>query len=131
MENKSWTVEDFRKYRDQKADEEKAAAKSKYYSKKTIVDGEKFDSLKEAAYYGQCKIRKLTGEILGFRRQVIFSFVLNGVKIGYYKADFVEDIPGGGMQVIDVKSDFTRKLPRYRKQKKLMLAFFNINILER
>lgn len=128
MQN-SWSVNDFRKYRDEKAKQEKS--KNKFLSKKITVDGLKFDSKKEASYYGQLKIKKACGQIKDFERQVRFNFHHNGVKIGYYKADFVEELPDGSKQVIDVKSDFTRKLPRYRKQKKLMAAFHSINIIEK
>lgn len=125
----TWSTEDFRKYREEKKKAENS--KTKFYSKKEVIDGIKFDSRKEAAYYTQLKIKKQCGQIKDFQRQVRFNFILNGVKIGYYKADFVEVLLDGSKQIIDVKSDFTRKLPRYRKQKKLMLAFHNIHILEK
>lgn len=128
MEN-NWTVQDFRNYREEKAKQE--SSKNRFLSKKVIVDGLKFDSKKEASYYGQLKVKKACGRIKDFQRQVRFNFVLNDVKIGYYKADFVEEMPDGSKQIIDVKSEFTRKLPRYRKQKKLMLAFHGINIIEK
>lgn len=124
-----WNVQDFRKYREEKAKQE--SSKNKFLSKKIVVDGIKFDSKKEASYYGQLKIKKACGQIKDFQRQMRFNFSLNGVKIGYYKADFVEELPDGSKQVVDVKSDFTRKLPRYRKQKKLMLAFHSIIIIEK
>jgi len=40
---------------------------NKYKNSKTIVDGHKFDSQKEARYYGTLKMRKLAGEIKASR----------------------------------------------------------------
>lgn len=124
----NWSVEDFRRYRQEKAKQEKSP--NKYKNKKVVVDGKNFDSIKESAYYGQCKIEVLTGQIVRFEMQKRYYFVHNGVKLGYYKADFVKHLRGGGIQVVDVKSDFTRTLPRYRKQIRMMLAFYGIKIIE-
>ena len=48
---------------------------SKYHSKKTVVDGIVFDSLKEARRYGVLKALEKTGEISGLRRQVEFLLI--------------------------------------------------------
>ena len=48
---------------------------SKYNSKKTVVDGMVFDSLKEARRYGVLKALEKAGEIQGLRRQVEFLLI--------------------------------------------------------
>ena len=48
---------------------------SKYNSKKTVVDGMTFDSLKEARRYGVLKALENAGEISGLKRQVEFLLI--------------------------------------------------------
>ena len=48
---------------------------SKYHSKKTVVDGMTFDSLKEARRYGVLKAMEEAGEISGLKRQVEFLLI--------------------------------------------------------
>ena len=62
--------------------------------------------------------------------QVRYDLVVNGVKIGFYKADFVTYKYGKVLEVIDVKSEMTKKLPVYRLKKKLLKAIYNIDIVE-
>jgi hypothetical protein len=62
--------------------------------------------------------------------QVKYDLVVNGVKIGFYKADFVTYKHGKILEVIDVKSEMTKKLPVYRLKKKLLKAIYNIDIVE-
>lgn len=101
---------------------------SKYKNVRTEVDGIKFDSTKEANYYGILKLRKAAGE-LTFERQVKYDFVINGVLVCSYVADFVLQFPGYKL-VVDVKSDLTRKNRAYRIKFKLMQAVYGITITE-
>ena len=48
---------------------------SKYHSKKTVVDGMVFDSLKESRRYGVLKALEKAGEISGLKRQVEFLLI--------------------------------------------------------
>lgn len=73
--------------------------KSKYSAKSTVVDGMRFDSKREAAYYSELKIRKQAGEVLFFLRQVPFHLTA-GVK---YVCDFQIFNSDGTVQFIDVK----------------------------
>lgn len=102
----------------------------KYKNKKIKVDGINFDSMKEAAYYGKLKMIKASGEILDFKRQIRFPLKINEVLITTYVADFVLYYAGGKMVVVDVKSEFTKKLPVYRIKKNLMRAIYQIEIKE-
>ena len=52
-------------------------------------------------------------------------------RAAYYVADFVyTDLATGKEEVIDVKSEITRKNAEYRLKKKMMLAFNGIEIKE-
>lgn len=39
---------------------------NKYHNRKTVIDGIKFDSKKEADYYCELRIRRMAHEIAGF-----------------------------------------------------------------
>lgn len=98
---------------------------SKYKNVRTEVDNIKFDSTKEAKYYGILKLRKAAGE-LTFERQVKYDFVINGVLVCSYVADFVLQFPGYKL-VVDVKG---MRTPIYKLKKKLMKAVYGIDITE-
>jgi len=100
--------------------------KPKYGNKKNVVDGIKFDSLKEANRYCVLKLLAYAGEIQDLKLQVSFPFVVNRVKIGSYKADFVYS-KNGAIVVEDVKGIKTQV---YRLKKKLLKAIYNIDIIE-
>lgn len=99
---------------------------NKYKAVKTIVDGIKFDSKKEAKRYTELKILVSSGDIKDLELQPRFDFVHNGVKMGFYKADFryTED---GKIIIEDVKGF---KTPMYNLKKKMMKAFYGIDIFE-
>lgn len=103
-------------------------ARSKYQAKPTTVDGIKFHSRKEAARYLILKAKRDTGAILDLELQPRFDFTHNGVKLGFYKADFAyTDLLTGERIVEDVKG---MKTPMYRLKAKMLLAFHGIEILE-
>ena len=83
--------------------------KSKYGNKKTIVNGEKFDSLAESRYYLILLDKKKKGEIKDFELQPSFtlqpSFKKNGVthRAITYKADFKVIHNDNRIEIIDVK----------------------------
>lgn len=101
---------------------------NKYHNKKTVLDGIKFDSKKEANRYAELKLMKNAGEIWGLilqpRYTIIEGFEYKGKKIrkSEYVADFAYYEKGQEYVIEDVKSDFTRKDPTYRLKKKLLLA---------
>lgn len=102
---------------------------SKYNNEKTFVGSKKFDSKKEAARYSELLLLRRAGKIKNLRLQVRYKFEKDGVPICAYVADFVYKEKGETI-VEDVKSAFTRKNPVYRIKKKLMRAFFGIEIRE-
>ena len=123
---------------------------SKYNNKKVVVDGMEFDSKKEANYYLYLKQKEGNGEISGLQMQVPFEIIpaVYGKRLvhlktktkeveyciqraTHYVADFVYVITATGQkEVVDVKSEITRKNAEYRLKKKMMLAFNGISIVE-
>lgn len=103
---------------------------NKYRNIKVEIDGIKFASKKEGRRYLELKLLKQAGEIKDFKIQPKYKFELNGVKICTYLADFDVIHNDNSLIVEDVKSDATRKLPVYRIKKKLMKAFYNIDVKE-
>jgi len=105
----------------------KAPRQHKYGAVKVEVDGIRFDSKKEARVYQQLKLMEKGGVIKGFERQVSYKFVHNGVKICEYRADFVVKFGDGRVEVWDAKGF---KTDVYKLKKRMMMAFFNIYIVE-
>lgn len=101
-----------------------AQAANKYGNDKTLVDGIKFDSVKEADFYCQLKMRRMAGEVKDFDLQVPYelqpSFKRDGrvIRAIRYVADFVISYPDGRQEVIDVKGFRTKE---YLLKKKLLL----------
>lgn len=117
---------------------------SKYHSKKITVDGETFDSKKEAERWRELSMLEKAGEIHSLARQVKFELIpairedpvtgpRGGVKPGkllerpvYYVADFTYCLDGQYI-VEDAKGVRTEA---YKLKRKLMLYVHNIRILE-
>ena len=108
--------------------------RSKYHSKKVIIDGIKFDSKREGEYYQKLKILEKKGLIKDLELQKEYllqdKFVINGKtrrKI-VYKSDFsyvsTED---DKLHVIDVKG-FRTDL--YKLKKKLFEYKYGVEIEE-
>lgn len=94
---------------------------SKYGSKKITVDGIKFDSKEEAAYYDYLKIRKSKDEILNFELQPKFVLLESFKKYGKtyraitYTPDFVIYHIDGTEELIDIKGMSTQQGELRRK----------------
>lgn len=107
---------------------------SKYNSKKTVVDGQKFDSKKEARRYQELLLLEKAGEIKNLSRQVKFVLIPsqrdeNGKVVERecsYKADFVYEEDGKTV-VEDVKGFRTKE---YIIKRKLMMWRYGIRIRE-
>ncbi len=126
--NDIWTAEQFRDYGRTKVVPQ-PKSRLKYNNVKKEVDGKKFDSTKESKRYLELKSMVERGEISELHEQVKFTFAHNGVKICSYIADFTYS-KNGKEVVEDVKSEMTKKLPVYKMKKKMMVAFFGIEINE-
>lgn len=91
------------------------------------VDG--FDSKSERDRYHELTFLQRAEKISGLQKQVRFDFVHNGIKICSYIADFAY-VENGQKVIEDRKSKITAKNPVYVIKKKLMKAFFGIEIRE-
>lgn len=103
---------------------------NKYNAKKTIIDGIRFDSKKEAMRYSELRIMERAGQIERLELQPEFellpSFTLDGKKIRgvKYRADFSYYI-GESRYIEDTKGYRT---PEYRlKIKFLLYIYFFLN----
>lgn len=105
--------------------------KQKYGNTKVLYNDILFDSIKECEHYKILKLREHEGQIKDVETQVVFTLNVNDKKVCNYIADFrYTDCKTGLVEVIDVKSEATRKLPTYRLKKKLMASALGINIIE-
>jgi len=116
--------------------------RSKYNATKTVIDGIKFDSKKEAGRYSELKLRERCRVISNLELQPRYDVIVNGQKICYYKADFrYFDNEKGAEVVEDVKAmPKTAKAIKafrgtgawriYRIKKKLVEALYGIEIRE-
>ena len=109
-----WNLEQYKNYKEKKG---------KYGAKKTNIDGHSFDSIKEANYYEELKLRLRAGEIKGFCLQPTFILAPN-LK---YKADFIVFNNDGTSEIIDVKGMKTKE---YIVKKKVFEDKFNLKIKE-
>ena len=113
-----WSVEDYKNYTDKNVKK-----KCKYRSYKTSVDGHTFDSLKEANYYNELKLRLKSNDIKGFCLQPTFMLA-PGLK---YKADFIIFNNDGTYDIVDVKGFKTKE---YIAKKKVFEDKFNLKLTE-
>ena len=74
------------------------SAGNKYGNKRVEVDGHKFASKKEANRYYLLRWRQDAGEISDLKLQPRYPLVVEGIKLGEYRADF---------SYIEVKGDLT------------------------
>lgn len=97
--------------------------KHKFNAIPTAVDGYKFASKKEAAYYQSLLLAKKSGELLFFLMQTPIH-ISPGV---VYRVDFVEFWRGGEIRFVDVKG---MKLSMYKMKKKLVEEHYPFKIME-
>lgn len=114
----TWSVDDYKNYIDKKKPK-----KAKYRSTKTSVDGHTFDSVKEANFYNDLKLRLKAEDIKGFCLQPTF-ILAPGLK---YKADFIVFNNDGTYDVIDVKGFRTKE---YIVKKKILEDKYNLKLIE-
>ena len=109
----------------------KLCKKNKYGNKKvvTLADGV-FDSKKEYARFKTLCVLERAGEITDLRRQIVYPFELYNIKICKYVCDFAYYKKDDTLVIEDVKSEATRKSRAYRIKKKMMKAFYGIDIQE-
>ena len=106
---------------------------NKYHSKKITIDGETFDSRREAKRWEELKLLERAGEIQDLRRQVKFELIpsqkVNGKvaeRACTYVADFV--YTENGETVVEDSKGF--RTDTYKIKRKLMLYVHNVQIRE-
>lgn len=108
--------------------------KSKYHAQKTVLDGIKFDSKKEANRYAELRLMERAGLIKGLQRQVRFelipAFDVDGkhYRPTSYVADFVYTDTKSGKQVVEDCKGFRTDI--YRLKAKMFAHKFGVSILE-
>lgn len=112
-----WSIEQYKEY------QKNGSKRSKYGAVKTTVDGQTFDSKKEADYYCELKLRLQSGDIKGFCLQPVF-ILASGLK---YKADFIIFNNDGTSEIIDTKGFKTKE---YIAKKKVFEDRYNLKIKE-
>lgn len=104
---------------------------SKYGNHRTVIDGIRFDSKREAERWCELRLLERAGEIKELQRQVSFELIpaqKNGkVKPVKYVADFTYETRYGKYVVEDAKGVRTEV---YKIKKKLMLERYGIEVVE-
>lgn len=104
---------------------------NKFGAIKTEVDGIMFASKKEARRYTELKAFESAGAISNLELHPKFVFEHNGFRIGRYTADFqYVDTDTGETVVEDVKGGRATRSEAYGLRKKMMKAFFDIDVKE-
>ena len=100
---------------------------TKFRNCPVTVDGEYFDSKREALYFQDLKNLQRAGQITNLKRQPEFVCEVGGKKVCKYIADF-EYVEKGRRRIIDVKSPITARHPVFRIKKKLVEALYQVTI---
>ena len=95
----------------------------KFHARITEMDGIKFSSQKEAAYYQKLKTLKAGGAVLFFLRQVPFHLP-GGVR---FVIDFVEFWADGFVRFVDTKGFKTES---YRAKKRMVEELYSPVVIE-
>jgi Protein of unknown function (DUF1064) len=106
----------------------KASKASKYHNQKTEHNGIQFDSRKEADRYQDLILMERARLIQDIELQPRYNLVVNGHRLGFYRADFrYKDVATSCVVVEDVKGV---KTAVYNLKKKLVKALYGIEIIE-
>jgi len=95
---------------------------NKYFAKKQIYKGKKFDSKKELARFIVLEKLQAEKKISYLELHPIYPLMVNGFKIGKYTADFRYRDLNGNLVVEDVKSKITRTRD-YILRKKILATY--------
>lgn len=140
-----WTEEQYQEFikkkkglpvKPQSKRKRKSKSKSKYNNQKTIVDGIKFDSKKEAEYYCQLKLLKQAGKIKDYKLQPRYelqpAFEKNGKKYRAitYIADFAIINNDGTTEVVDIKGVETQVFKIKKKLFEYMYPDLNLKVVK-
>lgn len=82
---------------------------NKYRNRRVVVDGLKFDSVREAKRYRQLAVLERAGVINSLKRQVRFPLIVNDQLVCTYIADFTYVNEAGQKIIEDSKGFATRE----------------------
>jgi hypothetical protein len=105
----------------------------KYHAKPVVVEGVHYASIREYDRHQELVMKQKAGLIRGLKRQVVFRFIHNGIHVGKYVADATYYEPGNPTRKawdLVVEDSKGVRTPLYRRSKKMMLAFYGIEIRE-
>ena len=100
--------------------------KHKYNAKATVVDGIRFDSMREAAYYSELKLRQRAGEVVGWLRQVPIHLP-GGTKL---VVDFQEFHTDGTVHFVDVKGVVTDVFKIKKREVEFTYPWLKIEVVK-
>jgi Protein of unknown function (DUF1064) len=100
---------------------------NKYHAKPTIVDNVRFASAREASRYKELCLLRASGAISHLELQPRYDLIVNGRKIGFYKADFRYISSDGQSHIEDAKGVRTAV---YALKKRIVEALYGITIEE-
>lgn len=102
----------------------------KFGNVKTVIDGLKFDSKREAERWRQLKLLEASDRVRNLQRQVKYELRVNGFLICRYTADFTyeELIRGAWQSVVEDVKGYPND--RWPMKKKLMRAIHGVDIRE-
>ncbi len=104
---------------------------TKYRAIKTELDGQVFDSKKEAFRHRELKMLERSGIITNLERQKEFDLTFNGVKLCKYRCDFSYLDKDGREVIEDVKGMRSgAAYSIFRLKAKLMIAVHGLRVLE-
>ena len=106
---------------------------SKMGNRWTVVDGEKFQSKKEAERFAWLKMVERAGKITEVKRQVRFKLQIGETHLTVFVADFTYTDPERGFVIEDVKGRRDSRDPTYqlwRLKARLMSALLGHTVTE-
>lgn len=103
----------------------------RWSAKSHVVDGVRFGSGEELARYRELHVLQRAGDVVRFTCHPSWEFVINGVRVGRFTADFEVVYPSGEVVIEDVKPSNGAPPSRdYVLRKKLLLALYGIPVTE-
>lgn len=100
----------------------------KYGATPVVIDGIRFPSKAEGERYAQLKLLQKAGEIYHLAVQPRFDLVINGVKCGFYKADFSYHVQDAEMSIGVVEDVKGRDTPVSILKRKIVTALYGVEI---
>ncbi len=100
---------------------------NKYHARKVTINGRRYDSQHESEVVEPLYWSQKQGEISNLKRQVKFTFEVNGLRSPYYYKADATYIENGRLIVLDAKGYRTKE---YRLKCWLMKACHGITITE-